>query len=108
MVSTISLMVRPQARMPPRSNPGRSRRRRSGASARHETSGRVQTQRLMEATMPTMSRQEYVGLFGPTTGDRIRLGDTGLFVELERDLRGGYGDELVFGGGKSMREGMGM
>ena len=47
-------------------------------------------------------------LFGPTTGDRIRLGDTGLFVEIERDLRGGYGDEIVFGGGKSMREGMGM
>lgn len=58
--------------------------------------------------MPTISRQEYVGLFGPTTGDRIRLGDTGLFVEIERDLRGGYGDEVVFGGGKSMREGMGM
>ena len=49
--------------------------------------------------MPTISRQEYVGLFGPTTGDRIRLGDTGLFVEIERDLRGGYGDEIVFGGG---------
>ncbi|WP_201839124.1 urease subunit alpha [Microvirga zambiensis] len=58
--------------------------------------------------MPTISRQEYVGLFGPTTGDRIRLGDTGLFIEIERDLRGGYGDEIVFGGGKSMREGMGM
>ena len=58
--------------------------------------------------MPTISRQEYVGLFGPTTGDRIRLGDTGLFVEIERDLRGGPGDEIVFGGGKSMREGMGM
>src|SRR5258706_5629175 len=58
--------------------------------------------------MPTISRKEYVGLFGPTTGDRIRLGDTGLFVEIERDLRGGYGDEIVFGGGKSMREGMGM
>jgi len=55
-----------------------------------------------------ISRQEYVGLFGPTTGDRIRLGDTGLFVEIERDLRGGAGDEIVFGGGKSMREGMGM
>ena len=60
------------------------------------------------AAMATISRQEYVGLFGPTTGDRIRLGDTGLFVEIERDLRGGYGDEIVFGGGKSMREGMGM
>ncbi|EIM30215.1 urease subunit alpha [Microvirga lotononidis] len=58
--------------------------------------------------MPTISRQEYVGLFGPTTGDRIRLGDTGLFIEIERDLRGGHGDEIVFGGGKSMREGMGM
>src|SRR5262252_1608680 len=58
--------------------------------------------------MATISRQEYVGLFGPTTGDRIRLGDTGLFVEIERDLRGGYGDEIVFGGGKSTREGMGM
>ena len=58
--------------------------------------------------MATISRQEYVGLFGPTTGDRIRLGDTGLFVQIERDLRGGYGDEVVFGGGKSMREGMGM
>jgi urease subunit alpha len=58
--------------------------------------------------MPTISRKEYVGLFGPTTGDRIRLGDTGLFVEIERDLRGGAGDEIVFGGGKSMREGMGM
>ena len=58
--------------------------------------------------MPTISRNEYVGLFGATTGDRIRLGDTGLFVEIERDLRGAYGDEIVFGGGKSLREGMGM
>jgi urease subunit alpha len=58
--------------------------------------------------MASISREEYVGLFGPTTGDRIRLGDTGLFVEVERDLRGPYGDEVVFGGGKSLREGMGM
>ena len=58
--------------------------------------------------MATISRNEYVGLYGPTTGDRIRLGDTGLFVEIERDLRGAYGDEIVFGGGKSLREGMGM
>ena len=54
--------------------------------------------------MPTISRNEYVGLFGPTTGDRIRLGDTGLFVEIERDLRGAHGDEIVFGGGKSRRQ----
>jgi urease subunit alpha len=58
--------------------------------------------------MATISRHEYVGLYGPTVGDRIRLGDTGLFVEVERDLRGGAGDEVVFGGGKSLREGMGM
>ena len=58
--------------------------------------------------MATISRNEYAGLFGPTTGDRIRLADTGLFVEIERDLRGPSGDEIVFGGGKSMREGMGM
>ena len=58
--------------------------------------------------MATISRNEYVGLYGPTVGDRIRLGDTSLFVEIERDLRGGAGDEVVFGGGKSLREGMGM
>jgi Urea amidohydrolase (urease) alpha subunit len=58
--------------------------------------------------MATISRSEYVNLFGPTVGDRIRLGDTGLFVEIERDLRGRFGDEIVFGGGKSLREGMGM
>ena len=58
--------------------------------------------------MATISRNEYVNLFGPTVGDRIRLGDTGLFVEIERDLRGRLGDEIVFGGGKSLREGMGM
>jgi urease subunit alpha len=58
--------------------------------------------------MSTIARKEYVGLFGPTVGDRIRLGDTGLFVEIERDLRGAAGDEIVFGGGKSLREGMGM
>jgi len=56
----------------------------------------------------TISRNEYVGLFGPSVGDRIRLGDTNLFVEIEKDLRGAPGDEIVFGGGKSLREGMGM
>ena len=61
-----------------------------------------------EHPMAKLSRTEYVGLFGPTTGDRMRLGDTGLFVEIERDLRGPCGDEVVFGGGKSLREGMGM
>jgi len=58
--------------------------------------------------MAEISRNEYVGLYGPAKGDRIRLGDTGLFIEIERDLRGPAGDEIVFGGGKSLREGMGM
>ncbi|MBI0278619.1 urease subunit alpha (plasmid) [Hafnia alvei] len=56
--------------------------------------------------MPEISRQEYAGLFGPTAGDSIRLGDTNLFIEIEKDLRG-YGDESVYGGGKSLRDGMG-
>lgn len=56
--------------------------------------------------MPQISRQEYAGLFGPTTGDKIRLGDTNLFIEIEKDLRG-YGEESVYGGGKSLRDGMG-
>ena len=56
--------------------------------------------------MPQVSRQEYAALFGPTVGDKIRLGDTSLYVEIEKDLRG-YGDESVYGGGKSLRAGMG-
>src|SRR5678815_4380691 len=50
--------------------------------------------------------KQYVELYGPTKGDRIRLGDTDLIVEIEKDLIT-YGDELVFGGGKSVRDGMG-
>ena len=56
--------------------------------------------------MAKISRQEYNNLFGPTVGDRIRLGDTDLYIEIERDLRH-YGDEVVYGGGKTMRDGMG-
>ena len=56
--------------------------------------------------MPQITRQEYSSLYGPTVGDKIRLGDTGLFVEIEKDLRG-YGDESIYGGGKTLRAGMG-
>lgn len=56
--------------------------------------------------MATISRQEYNNLFGPTVGDKIRLGDTQLYVEIERDLRV-PGDEVVYGGGKTLRDGMG-
>jgi urease subunit alpha len=51
-------------------------------------------------------RKQYVELFGPTKGDKVRLGDTDLIIEIEKDLII-YGDELVFGGGKSTRDGMG-
>jgi urease subunit alpha len=57
--------------------------------------------------MTAISRQEYAGLFGPTTGDKIRLGDTDLFIEIERDLRV-LGDEAIYGGGKTLRDGMGV
>ncbi|MDT7409416.1 urease subunit alpha [Citrobacter freundii] len=56
--------------------------------------------------MPTISRKEYASLFGPTIGGKIRLGETDLYIEIEQDLRG-YGDESVYGGGKSLRDGMG-
>jgi urease subunit alpha len=54
-----------------------------------------------------LDRARYAGLYGPTTGDRIRLADTDLLVEVERDLAGGSGNEAVFGGGKVIRESMG-
>jgi urease subunit alpha len=53
-----------------------------------------------------ISRQQYAELFGPTTGDRVRLGDTELWAEVERDLLV-PGDESVFGGGKTLRDGLG-
>ncbi|NDB32803.1 MAG: urease subunit alpha [Nitrososphaeria archaeon] len=52
-----------------------------------------------------ISRKKYVDLFGPTTGDKVRLGDTELIIEIEKDLLK-YGDEVVFGGGKSARDGL--
>lgn len=51
-------------------------------------------------------RRQYADLYGPTTGDRIRLADTELFLEIEQDLTV-YGEEVVFGGGKVIRDGMG-
>ena len=56
--------------------------------------------------MPKLSRRAYSDMFGPTTGDRLRLADTELIVEVERDLTV-YGDEVKFGGGKVIRDGMG-
>ena len=54
----------------------------------------------------TMTREAYGGMFGPTTGDLVRLGATDLWIKVEKDLTI-YGDECKFGGGKTLREGMG-
>ena len=56
--------------------------------------------------MTKISRQAYAQMYGPTTGDRVRLGDTELVIEVEQD-RTTYGDEVKFGGGKVIRDGMG-
>jgi urease subunit alpha len=56
--------------------------------------------------MATISRQAYAEMYGPTTGDRVRLGDSELFIQVEADHTV-YGDEVKFGGGKVIRDGMG-
>jgi len=53
-----------------------------------------------------IARADYAAMYGPTTGDRVRLGDTDLIIEVERDLTT-YGEEVKFGGGKVIRDGMG-
>ncbi len=59
--------------------------------------------------MVMISRRAYADMFGPTVGDRVRLADTGLVIEVEKDYTlaaGGYGEEVKFGGGKTIRDGM--
>lgn len=53
-----------------------------------------------------MSREQYAQMYGPTTGDSVRLADTDLFIQIEKDFAT-YGEEVVFGGGKVIRDGMG-
>ena len=69
--------------------------------------------KIHASTDPSVSEHEYVigreayaSMYGPTVGDRVRLGDTSLWVEVEKDYTV-YGDECKFGGGKTLREGMG-
>ena len=60
--------------------------------------------------MATLSRRGYAEMYGPTVGDRVRLADTELIIEVEQDFTlkaGGYGEEVKFGGGKTIRDGMG-
>ena len=56
--------------------------------------------------MSEISRRAYADMYGPTTGDRVRLGDTELWIEVEQD-KTSYGEEVKFGGGKVIRDGMG-
>jgi urease subunit alpha len=59
--------------------------------------------------MATIGRRAYAEIFGPTVGDRVRLADTGLLIEVEADFTlgaGSYGEEVKFGGGKTIRDGM--
>lgn len=64
------------------------------------------TQKEGDSMSFKMSRKQYADLYGPTTGDSIRLADTQLFAHVDRNATV-YGDEAVFGGGKSIRDGMG-
>ena len=56
--------------------------------------------------MTSIPRKAYSEMFGPTTGDRVRLADTDLWIRVEKDFTV-YGDEVKFGGGKVIRDGMG-
>src|SRR6202008_1532276 len=57
-------------------------------------------------TQVKITKQAYAEMFGPTTGDRVRLADTDLWIEVEKDYTV-YGEEVKFGGGKVIRDGMG-
>src|SRR5205814_5484220 len=83
----------------------RARQRRPGRRART----RLRTRGGAWVHMGTpvkIPRRTYADLYGPTTGDCVRLGDTSLVLEIERD-HARYGDEVVFGGGKVIRDGQG-
>ncbi len=56
--------------------------------------------------MAEISRAAYADMYGPTTGDKVRLADTELWIQVEKDFTT-YGDEVKFGGGKVIRDGMG-
>jgi urease len=71
-----------------------------------ESSAPTATTEAGTAAAFEMTRAEYAAMFGPTVGDKVRLGDTSLVLEVEKDFTT-YGDECKFGGGKTLREGMG-
>jgi urease len=74
---------------------------------KHKPEDSLPKKRKQEDAKPTtIDREFYAEMFGPTTGDRVHLGDTGLVIEIEKDFTV-YGDECKFGGGKTLRDGMG-
>jgi urease beta subunit len=75
-----------------RFEPGQSRTVRAGGARRRSQGLRLPGQGHGEAEMTKISRQAYAEMFGPTTGDRVRLADTELWIEVERDLTT-YGEE---------------
>ena len=88
-------------------DPVRGRRPTPRPSRRADERGEPARER--EPAMTTLDRGRYAALYGPTAGDRIRLADTNLLIEVEEDRSAGPqpGDEVVFGGGKVIRESMG-
>src|SRR4029079_2193600 len=76
------------------------RARRAGLPRRRDGAARRRT------AMKHVDRHAYAEMYGPTTGDRVRLGDTDLVIQIERDHTI-YGEEVKFGGGKVIRDGMG-
>src|SRR6266850_248845 len=102
----------PRARFRPRPGPGKtprhSRRHRGPLRAGGEQDGaaRAVRRRRSKVMSRRIDRRHYADLYGPTTGDRVRLGDTALIAQVERDLTS-YGDECKFGGGKVLRDGQG-
>ena len=93
-----------------RFEPGQSREVRLVAYAGERRvvgfNGQDQRQARISAMATTIPRDAYAAMFGPTTGDRLRLADTELVIEIESD-RTIYGEEVKFGGGKVIRDGMG-
>src|SRR6266568_4042900 len=70
------------------------------------TAVRVEPGQSREVMLVAMQRAAYADMFGPTTGDRVRLADTDIIIEVEKDFTT-YGEEVKFGGGKVIRDGMG-
>ena len=73
---------------------------------RGEIMGPLDSEQAERQAMKTIDRRAYAEMYGPTTGDRVRLGDTDLVIQIERDHTI-YGEEVKFGGGKVIRDGMG-